>query len=193
MPLLISFIRGINVGGHKKIKMADLRDLVSELGFQNPRTLLQSGNVVFEAAADEDLAEIGARIEAGISQRFGFEARALLRTPAALRATLADHPFSAEQLERGNQALVVFLSGALDADALAALRVNNPGREAITAAADALYVFYTDGVARSKLDAKRIESSLGVVASARNWNTCQRLLKLLEEMETVEALEATED
>ena len=182
MPLLISFIRGINVGGRKKIKMADLRDLYSELGFQNPRTLLQSGNVVFEAA-NADLAEVGARIEAGIKQRFGFEARALLRTPAAFRAALADHPFTAEQLERGNHAMVVFLSGAPDEGALADLRANNPGRETIAASAEALYVFYTDGVARSKLDTKRIEGTLGLVASARNWNTCQRLLKLLDEME----------
>lgn len=182
MPLLIAFIRGINVGGHKKIKMADLRDLCLELGFRNPRTLLQSGNVVFEAA-DADLAEVGARIEAGIRQRFGFEAQALLRTPGAFRAALADHPFSAEQLERGNHAMIVFLSGAPAEPAVVALRENNPGREAISAAAAALYVFYTDGVARSKLDTKRIENSLGLVASARNWNTCQRLLKLLREME----------
>ena len=183
MPLLISFIRGINVGGRKKIKMADLRDLYVDLGFHNPRTLLQSGNVVFEAA-DTDESMIGARIEAGIQRRFGFEAQALLWTPDAFRAALADHPFSAEQLERGNHAMVVFLSAAPDEQAVAALRDQNPGREMLSAAGAALYIFYTDGVARSKLDSKRIEGTLGLVASARNWNTCQRLLKLLREMES---------
>ena len=79
--------------------------------------------------------------------------------------------------------MIVFLSGAPDERAVAALREDNPGREAISAKGQALYVFYTDGVARSKLDGKRIEKSLGLVASARNWNTCQRLLKLLSEME----------
>ena len=182
MPLFISFLRGINVGGHKKVKMADLRELYLELGFQNPRSLLQSGNVVFEAA-DADPADLGACIEAGIGRRFGFEAQALLRTPDAFRTTLADHAFSAEQLERGSHAMIVFLSGAPDEQAVAAWRANNPGREEIAAAADALYVFYTDGIARSKLDTKRIESTLGLVASARNWNTCQRLLKLLRELE----------
>ncbi len=183
MPLLISIIRGINVGGHKIVKMADLRALYLDLGFHNPRTLLQSGNVVFEAA-DTDLAAVGACIEAGIRRLFGFEAQALLRTPEAFRAALADHPFSAEQLERANHAMIVFLSGAPADRAVAALAANNPGREAITAAADALYVFYTDGVARSKLDTKRIELSLGLAASARNWNTCGRILKLLQEMES---------
>lgn len=182
MPLLISFLRGINVGGHKKVKMAELRELYLDLGFRNPRTLLQSGNVVFEAA-EGDLAAVGARIEAGICGRFGFEAQALLRTPEAFQAALADHPFSAEQLERGNHAMIAFLSTVPGERAVAALVENNPGREAIAASADALYVFYTDGVARSKLDSKRIESTLGVAASARNWNTCQRLLKLLRELE----------
>ena len=182
MPLLISFIRGINVGGHKKIKMADLRDLYQQLGFHDPRTLLQSGNVIFEAE-ETDLALVGARIEAGIGEQFGFEAQALLRTPQSFRAALADHPFTAEQLERGSHAMIVFLSGAPDESAVAALRENNAGRETIAATADSLYVFYTDGVARSKLDTKRIERSLGMVASARNWNTCQRLLKLLRDME----------
>ena len=181
MPHLISFLRGINVGGRKKIKMADLRDLYVDLGFHNPRTLLQSGNVLFEAAADS--AAVGARIEAGIQRRFGFEAQALLRTPESFRAALSLHPFTAAQLERGSHAMIVFLSGAPDERAVRALRENNRGRETISAAADALYVFYTDGVARSKLDTKRIETSLTVVASARNWNTCQRLLKLLRELE----------
>ena len=179
MPRYISFIRGINVCGHKKVKMADLRALYLDLGFRDPRTLLQSGNVVFEA----DAGGLSARIEAGILQRFGFEAQVLLWTPAAFRAALADHPFTAEQLERGSHAMIVFLSGAPDERAVAALVANNQGSEAITAKGQALYVFYTDGVARSKLDGKRIETSLGLVASARNWNTCQRLLKLLCEME----------
>ena len=182
MPLLISFIRGINVGGHRKVKMADLRDLFLELGFRDPRTLLQSGNVVFEAGA-VDLAEARTRIEAGIRGRFGFEAQALLRTPQAFRAALAGHPFSAQQLERGSHAMIVFLDGVPEERAVANLVENNPGREEVSAADDALFVFYTDGVARSKLDTKRIERTLGLVASARNWNTCQRLLKLLRDME----------
>lgn len=182
MPLCISFIRGINVGGRKKVKMTDLRALYADLGFRDPRTLLQSGNVIF-AANTADLAAVGARIEAGILQRFGFEARSLLRTPAAFRAALANHPFTAEQLERGSHAMIFFLSGAPDEGAVATLREDNPGREFIAAKGQALYVFYTDGVARSKLDGKLIEKSLGLVASARNWNTCQRLLKLLRDIE----------
>lgn len=186
MPIAISFLRGINVGGHRKLKMAELRELYETLDFQEPRTLLQSGNVVF-ATAETDLTLVGSRIEAGIHERFGFDVQAILRSPAAFRAALARHPFNAGQLERRNHAMIVFLSVVPDAAAVEALRQNNPGREEIHAAGDTLYIFYTDGVARSKLDNKRIERTLNMVASARNWNTCQRILKLLDEVVMLKA------
>ena len=181
MPIYVSLLRGINVGGHKKIKMADLRELYESLGMRQVRTLLQSGNVVFEAE-ETDLAQLKQRLEAGIIERYGFEAQVILRSLADFRATLARHSFTSAQLERGNHALIVFLSAVPDPAAIEALRENNPGREVISAAGDALYVFYTDGAARSKLDTKRIERALNLVASARNWNTCQRILKLLSEL-----------
>ena len=180
MPIAISLLRGINVGGHNKIKMADLRDLYVALGMQGPRTILQSGNVVF-ACGDKNLARAKERIEAGIQQRFGLDVQVILRSSAAFRATLARHPFSPAQLERGNHAMIAFLSGEVNADAVAALRADYPGNEMIVAAADALFVFYTDGVARSKLDNKRLERALGFAANMRNWKTCQRILKLLAE------------
>ncbi len=181
MPTYVSLLRGINVGGHKKIKMADLRALYESQGFRQTRTLLQSGNAVFRAETS-DLAQLKRRLEDGIHERFGFEAQVILRSLAEYRATLDHHAFSAAQLERGNHALILFLSAAPDPVAVEALRANNPGREEISAAGDALYVFYTDGVARSKLDTKRIERALNLVATARNWNTCQRILKLAIEV-----------
>ncbi len=178
MTIALSFLRGINVGGHKTIKMADLRALYTALGFRKTRTLLQSGNAIFETS-ERDLTLIQCRIEAGIRQRFGFDVDVILRSASAFSAALERHPFSAEQLDKPKQAMLVFLSGAPDPAALQALRANNPGREVIQAAEDTLYIFYTDGVARSKLDNKRIERALAVTSTARNWNTCQRLQRLL--------------
>lgn len=180
MPTFVSLLRGINVGGHKKIKMADLRGLYADLGMRQVRTLLQSGNVVFETETT-DLEQLKQRLECGILERFGFDAQVILRSREAFIATLARHAFTAAQLERSNHALIVFLSALADPAAVEALSENNPGREVISAAGDALYIFYTDGAARSKLDTKRIERALNLVASARNWNTCQRILKLLGE------------
>ena len=182
MPIVISLIRGINVGGHKKIKMVDLRDLFSSLGMRQVRTLLQSGNAIFDTD-ETDLALLKQQLEAGIREHFGFDAQVLLRTPAAFRAAIDRHPFDELQLQDPGKAAIVFLSDAPVPSAVDRLREENPGREQLRASGSELYVFYCDGMARSKLDTKRIERTLKVVASARNWNTCQRLLKLLEEVE----------
>ena len=99
------------------------------------------------------------------------------QSPSSQRWT--SNPFTPAQLERGSHAMIAFLSDAADTDDLAALRENNPGNEVIAAANDVLYIFYTDGVARSKLDTKRIERALNLHATARNWNTCMRIRKLL--------------
>ena len=76
MPTAICFLRGINVGGRNKTKMADLRQLFVSLGFRNSRSILQSGNIVFETD-DADLDEIRERIESGIKERFGFDVQAV--------------------------------------------------------------------------------------------------------------------
>ena len=182
MPAFVALIRGINVGGRNKIKMADLRQLFTSLGLRQVRTVLQSGNAVF-ATDSTDLARLRERLEAAIRERFGFEAEVILCGAEDFKAALDRHPFTAAQLERGNHALIAFLSAAPEPAAVEALIEINPGREVVHSAGDALYVFYTDGVARSKLDNKRIERALNVVSTARNWNTCQRLLKLLGEIE----------
>ncbi len=182
MSIVISLIRGINVGGHKKIKMADLRDLYASLGMRQVRTLLQSGNAILDTD-ETDLARLKERLEAGIREGFGFDAQVILRTPAAFRAALARHPFDEQQLQEPGKAAIVFLSAVPARTGVDELRESNPGREVIHADGCELFVFYIDGMARSKLDTKRIERTLKVVASARNWNTCQRLLKLLEELE----------
>lgn len=181
MSAFVALIRGINVGGRNKVKMADLRQLFTAHGMNDVRTVLQSGNVVFRAD-ETDLARLGARLEAALSEQFGFQAQILLREAEDFIAALDRHPFTVAQLEKGNHAMIVFLSALPNPEDVEALRENNKGRETIAHDGDALYIFYTDGVARSKLDNKRIERSLNVISSARNWNTCQRLLKLLNEV-----------
>ena len=182
MRAVIALLRGINVGGRNKIKMADLRELLASLGLCHARTVLQSGNAVF-ATGETDLAPLQERIEAAIHERFGFEAAVILREAEAFKAALDRHPFTTTQLERGNHAMIAFLSAAPAPAAVKALSENNPGREVIRSTGDALYIFYTDGAARSKLDNMRIERALDVVSTARNWNTCQRVLKLVDEIE----------
>lgn len=182
MPIIISLLRGINVGGNKKIKMADLRELYASLGFQNTKTLLQSGNAVFETDLT-DLTEIKHKIENGIQDKYGFDVTVIIRTPEALQAVVDNHPFSDEQVSDPAKMAFVFLSEAPSKDAVDALRDNNPGEEIITYHNCELYIFYTNGMGRSKLDANRIERALKVKSTTRNWNTTQKILNLIADFQ----------
>ena len=87
MHTVVSLLRGINVGGHKKIKMADLRALYQSMGLQGTRTVLQSGNAVF-ASEERELAVLQNRIETGIESAFGFDVAVILRRAAAFKSII---------------------------------------------------------------------------------------------------------
>ena len=93
MPVIVSLLRGVNVGGHHKIRMEALRALCEELGLRDVQTCGQSGNVVFRHSG-RDLARLGKRIEDGIERSFGFRASVILRTAAELRDVIARNPFA---------------------------------------------------------------------------------------------------
>lgn len=180
MTVAVSLLRGINVGGRNKIRMADLRELYRDLGLTNIQSLLQSGNVLFETA-EADLAVVGRELEAAIRADFGLDIHIILRSSDDFDGIFSRHRFSAAQLLEPRKIAVVFLSDAADSAAVDQLRESNPGREIIQADGRELFIFYTDGMARSKLDSSRIERALGLHSTARNWNTCNRISKLLAE------------
>ncbi|MCB9451117.1 MAG: DUF1697 domain-containing protein [Anaerolineaceae bacterium] len=179
MPVYISLLRGINVGGNKKIRMAELKALYESLGFTNVQTLLQSGNVIFETAADP--AQLAAQIEAGVFNTFGFESKIILRTCADLRAVVEHAPYTAEQLAEPSKALVTFLATAPGDTAIQTLLNDHQGPEVLQVVGQELFVFYTDGAGRSKLTNVFIEKRLKTTGTARNWNTILKLLNLCGE------------
>lgn len=182
MPVFISLLRGINVGGNKKIKMADLRDLYQSLGFRDTKTLLQSGNAVFMTDINDSSRVIDI-IEAGIQDTFGFDVTIILRTPDELQAVVDKHPFTDGQVNDPAKISFVYLDSAPTDEAVDNLRKNNPGNEIIHADGSQLYIFYDDGKGKSKLDNNRIERALKRKATARNWNTTQKLLAILDDFE----------
>lgn len=91
MEWYVALLRGINVGGRNKIAMVDLRTCFEEMGFVGVRTYIQSGNVVF-GTEERDKRKLGERVEAGLSERFGFEIRVALRSQAEMAAVLASAP-----------------------------------------------------------------------------------------------------
>ncbi|NDJ53394.1 MAG: DUF1697 domain-containing protein [Chloroflexi bacterium] len=178
MPVFISLLRGINVGGNKRIKMADLRTLYQSLGLTNVQSLLQSGNVSFES----DLADHGAitaMIEAEIQRAYAFEVRVLLRNAEEFRSSLEKHPFTAAQLQEPTKLLISYLSTMPTDTDIKTLKSGYDGSEDILWRGKELYVFYVNGMARSKLTNLYIERKLGMVSTGRNWNTVTKIVNLL--------------
>ena len=179
MLVLISLLRGINVGGNKKIRMADLKDLYESLGFTKVKTLLQSGNVVFESQT-HDSDKLTGQIETAIEEHFGFQVRIIMRTGADLKAIIERNPFSDKALAEPSKLLVVFLLEELDASKLDAAMEAYEGPEQLHLKGRELYIFYPEGMGRSKLD--RTLGKVKMVNTGRNWNTVNKLLAIIEQM-----------
>jgi uncharacterized protein (DUF1697 family) len=172
----IALVRGINVGGHAAVAMADLRELIGALGYRDVRTLLQSGNAVFSGGKRAGAA-LETQLEKEMVTRHGLSAAFLVRSPAEWADVVARNPFPNEAREDPGHLLVMFLKAAPAASAVAALQAGVRGPEVIRAGVRHLYISYPDGVGRSKLTGTSIERKLGI-GTARNWNTVLKLAAL---------------
>jgi uncharacterized protein (DUF1697 family) len=175
----LALIRGINVGGHKMIAMADLRDLLTKLGFDDARSVLQSGNLIFQART-RTTTQLESLLEKETEKRLGLETTFFIRTPAEWKTMIAQNPFRKEAERDPGHLLVLFLKDARDETRVEALRAAIVGREVVQAIGKHAYVVYPDGVGRSRLTNALIEKKLGTRATGRNWNTVLKLGALAE-------------
>lgn len=180
MPVYAALLRGVNVGGRNKIKMADLRALCEPLGLTKPRTLLQSGNLVF-ATRKRNPTAIARSLEQAIEGHAGFHCRVILRTAAELRRALEANPFANETGLNRSHVLFHFLAGPLSDSAPGPAVIKHAGPEAVIVDGDVAYVHYVEGIANSKLDLSRLERLLALSGTARNWNTVEKLVALAGE------------
>lgn len=157
----VCLLRGVNVGGNKMVKMEELRKTFESLGYTNVRTVLQSGNVIFDAKAKpKDLAsQLGVPV--------------VLRTQAELRKVIEANPFPDEAANDPSRLLVVFLSASLPSDE--PLRKVALPYEKFVVKGKEIYIYFAQGAGRSKLAESLTEKKLGVVPTARNWNTVNKL------------------
>ena len=178
MPVYVSLLRGINVGGNKKIKMADLRALYESLGFTNVSTLLQSGNAVFKSDLT-DTSKIAKRIEDGIEAQFGFHSDLFVLTAQDFRTAFDNNPFTGGDYE-GSKLLVTFYAATLPDDLIQALHDAHDGPETVKSHGNVLYIYFPDGMGRSKLAGKTLGQIIKISGTGRNWNTMTKLLALVE-------------
>lgn len=174
----IAFLRGINVGGKRKLPMAALREAFAEIGASDVRSYLQSGNVVFRAP-DEVARALPARFETLAAARFGFPVPVVLRSLAELRSVVAGNPFHADGGDE--RALhVMFLDGTPAPEAAARLDPQRSTPDAFALSGRHIYLRLPDGVARTKLSNAYFDAALGVVTTGRNWRTVMAVLALAE-------------
>jgi uncharacterized protein (DUF1697 family) len=182
MPVIVSLLRGVNVGGHHKIKMDALRDLYESLGLRQAQTYIQSGNVICTAPA-RNLAKLANRIEDAIEKRFGFRCEVVLRTAAELREALARNPFTGRAGIDPVRLLVNFLACDPDSEGCAAVQAMDIAPEELHIDGRHLYVYFPDGIARPKLSWPKVGKALKSPVTGRNLSTVQKLLALAEQLE----------
>lgn len=173
MTTHVALLRGINVGGKNPLPMAALVELFASAGAESPRTYIQSGNVVFRAPA-RVARGIPAAVSRAIAARFRIDVPITLRTADELDAIASACPFPAG----GNLVHVMFLAAKPAPTAVAALDPHRSPPDAFVVRGHEIYVHYPDGSARTKLGASYFEATLGVPATARNWNTVLALRDL---------------
>lgn len=180
MTTYICFLRGVNVGGNKLLKMAELKVLFDTLKLHDAKTYLQSGNVVFRSD-ETDRAILTRRIEDGIRKKSGMQVKIILRTTHELRKVIAANPLPPED-RNPSGLLVAFLGGTIADTARALLTSLKIASEELHFGKQELYIYFAEGMARSKIANALTEKKLGVNVTARNWNTVNALLKMGEEL-----------
>jgi len=175
MTVFVAFLRGINVGGRKTIRMAALKSLLETLGFTGVRTLLNSGNVVF-AAKGMSSSSLTRQLEDAVEKEFGFRPTIVIRTAAELKEIIEQNPFADMAKDDPSHLLVMTLAKNPKAGAKARIAEAYSGPEEIAMSGENVYLTYPNGIGTSKLTNTLLEKQLGVVGTARNWNTLARLL-----------------
>src|SRR6266571_9129797 len=182
MTAFVSLFRGINVGGLHKISKDELKDLHESLGLKDVLPYIQSGNVVFKSD-EADLARLRRQIEEGFEKKFGSHVEVFVRTSAELQAIIEKNPFQGQQSKESKWVVVMFLAARPDDRAWEDLLKTYVGPEELFIIGKEAYIYYTNGIGRSKLSLSLIEKKLKTVGTARNWNTILQLQKLTQQRE----------
>lgn len=169
----IALLRGINVGGHRQVGMTDLRNFIAQVGLQDCRSLLQSGNLIFTSSVRTG-DELERFLESEAADRLSLDVDFFVRTPEEWKSIIRQNPFRKEAERDPGHLIVLFLKKVPDAKDIAALQADIKGPEVIKAKGKQAYIFYPDGQGRSKLTHTMIEKRLGR-GTGRNWNTVLKL------------------
>lgn len=177
MTRYIALLRGINVGGHRKLKMADLRVMLSDMGLENVQTYIQSGNVVFEAP-ENDTDDLSQRIKRQIEKTFGYEVPVIICTVSNLKSILANIPF---KKKKGWKRYITFLSHQPDKAQQEKLETRSSNIELFRVGDGVVYAHVDKQTDEKPLfSGSFIQKQLNIPATNRNLRTVTKLLKLAQ-------------
>jgi uncharacterized protein (DUF1697 family) len=180
MPIYISMLRGINVGAHKRIKMDRLRTSFEALGFEEVKTYIQSGNVIFKTTKLSP-ALLSERVEKRILTDFGFRVSVVSRTADEMAKAIEGNPFLKKRGIDQDRLHIMFLSDAPAAPALKELATLTAVPDQSCCLGKELYLYLPNGPAESSLMKSRLDRVLSVVTTTRNWRTVNALHKMCQE------------
>jgi len=170
----IGLLRAVNLGGHNQVAMPALRDLLTQLGFADPRTVLQSGNIVF-GCDRRRAADLESVLEAEVERRLKVATDFFVRSAEEWRDMVAGNPFLKEAERDPSHLVVMALKDRPTAQAVQDLQAAVTGSEVVRAEGRHAYIVYPDGIGRSRLTNALIEKKLRTRGTGRNWNTVLKL------------------
>lgn len=177
MNRFIALLRGINVSGQKKIKMAELREQLKSCGFENVETYIQSGNILFDST-ETDLTKLQEKISEQIKSDYGFDVETLVLNPEQLKFWTDNNPFVIRGDCDLSKTYYTMLKEEPSDERLAILNEVSFPPEEFVVSGKIVYLYMPDGAGRAKLSNNLIESKLRVPATTRNHKTMLKLYEL---------------
>ncbi|WP_433772267.1 DUF1697 domain-containing protein [Bacillus wiedmannii] len=178
MTIYIALLRGINVGGHKVIKMTDLKKVFESIGLKQVKTYIQSGNVAFESK--EEMSFLKERIEREIKNVFDFDVPVMLRTNEEFINTIKHSPYNTDTLLDGESIHVAFLANPLSEEERKQLLMSKSTLEDCYIDEKVVYLFFKTSIRNSKL--MNQFQKLHTQVTVRNWRTVNKLKAIVESM-----------
>lgn len=180
MKTYIALLRGINVSGHKKIKMADLKAMLVNIGFEDVVTYIQSGNVIFKSDK-KNIAGLEEEIKKCIADTFGFDVPVLIKTKIEIAAILQESPYTKTEDLEANRIYYVLLHDQPELEYIANLTQEDYPNELFSIGKNCVYLNCINGAGKAKLTNNIIERKLKVSATTRNHRTMLKLLELSQQ------------
>ena len=178
MTMSVALLRAVNVGGTKKLPMADLCKMFAKLGHTNVKSLLASGQVVFSSTITSS-AKLEKALESELKTAFAIDTDIFVRTTAEWDAIVAANPFTEEAVNDPAHLYVMVTRDQVTAASVKGLQAVMKGREQVRLGKHCIYLTYPDGTGESKLTNTVIERALGTRGTARNWNTTNKIAAAL--------------